>query len=351
MRGGSQGEGVRVIAVLLLLLMLGMMGILADNREMRPSITVHDQAVDDGVVQVAQVFSTGPGWVTISRAGEDGPSEIIGRAAVGEGVGTNIDVPVDPSLVTEQLYATLHEDVGAVTAFEYPQADPPVLVNGLVVRDSFRVLEEELTAQEAPQSPVVPLTPTLAVEDQPLVDGTVAIDEAVSLSPAWVVIHADAEGEPGPLIGRAPVVPGVNTDVVVGVDAQQVTPSLHAMLVNDEGVPGEFEFPGADAPIAVGGEVVAARFDIITGGFDFVLPASGGLRPTLPFGVLALGAGLAILLIVSRRRASRGDRLRGGRGRRERRRRRRDRHRDGDGDAPRDASRGCRNRGHLRVSR
>ncbi len=300
---GNEGEGIRVVAVLLLLLMLGVMGILADARELRPSLTVHDQPIEGGTVQVAQAVSTGPGWVVIYGDSDGAPGEIIGHVPVGDGVNTNVDVPVDVSLVTERLYAILHQDSATVTAFEYPQADLPVRVNGLTVMDSFLVIEAGMAAQ---QFEVTPPTPSISVDDQPLVNATVVISEAVSSGPGWIVILTDADGELGVPIGYAAVVPGVNTDVVVAVDAEQVTQSLHAMLATDEGVQGDFEFPDPDAPVTVNGEVVVARFDV-TGGVDFVLPASGASvsRRVLALGALALGIGLVSLAIVSRGLASR----------------------------------------------
>lgn len=107
------------------------------------------------------------------------------------------------------------------------------------------------------------VTPSVTVSDQPVVDGTVTVDEVVSAGPGWIVIHADADGAPGPDIGHTAVEEGTNTDVVVEIDMAMATERLHAMLHDDLGVMGEYEFPGADAAVAVDGQVVNVPFQTL----------------------------------------------------------------------------------------
>ena len=112
--------------------------------------------------------------------------------------------------------------------------------------------------------------PSVTVVDQAIVGGTVIVAKVVSQGPGWMVIHADANGGPGPVIGFAPLFDGVNVDVVVQVDASKATATLYAMLHTDVGTVGKYEFPGADGPVSVNGQVVTPPFKI-TGG----LPAAG----------------------------------------------------------------------------
>ncbi|RME87448.1 MAG: hypothetical protein D6770_09365, partial [Anaerolineae bacterium] len=65
-------------------------------------------------------------------------------------------------------------------------------------------------ATEAPA-----MTPSVTVMDQDIVNGTVTVAEVVSNGPGWIVIHAQADGKPGPILGYAPVADGVNKNVVV----------------------------------------------------------------------------------------------------------------------------------------
>ena len=43
--------------------------------------------------------------------------------------------------------------------------------------------------------------PTVSADDQEIVDGVVVIENATINGPGWVVIHADADGAPGPEVG------------------------------------------------------------------------------------------------------------------------------------------------------
>jgi predicted lipoprotein with Yx(FWY)xxD motif len=103
------------------------------------------------------------------------------------------------------------------------------------------------------------------VSDQALVDDTVTIAEVISSGPGWIVIHADQNGSPGPVIGYTAVIDGINKDVVVKLDVSKVTAILYAMLHTDAGTVGTYEFPGPDGPVAVEGKVITPAFRI-TGG-------------------------------------------------------------------------------------
>lgn len=107
------------------------------------------------------------------------------------------------------------------------------------------------------------VVPSVTVQDQFVESDTVTIAEVVSAAEGFLVIHIDNEGRPGPVIGYAPVVAGSNADVVVTIDTAMATPTLFAMLHEDSGVVGEYEFgtvEGADAPVRVDGRVVTPAF-------------------------------------------------------------------------------------------
>ena len=66
-------------------------------------------------------------------------------------------------------------------------------------------------------------------------DGTVVVPLVNSAVDGWMVIHADADGGPGPVIGFAPVTAGENVSVTVPIDVAGATDTVHAMLHVDEG--------------------------------------------------------------------------------------------------------------------
>ena len=157
---------------------------------------------------------------------------------------------------------------------------------------------------------IVPATaaqfaPAIFAIDQDVVDGAVTVTRVTANAPGWVVIHADADGNPGPVLGQAPIPSGISADVLVGIDTEGVTDTLWAMLHVDEGVEGEYEFPGPDAPVTVDEAVVMHPFVIgavaqsiagiaaSTEGFNTLVQAveAAGLTETLqkegPFTVFA----------------------------------------------------------------
>ena len=116
--------------------------------------------------------------------------------------------------------------------------------------------------------------------DQPIVDDHVTITRATNNEPGWLVIHADEEGAPGPVIGYAPLPAGINANVKVEVDATAATATLYAMLHTDAGTTGAFEFPdGPDTPI-MRNDVIVMRPFTVTGNELSVAGVIAG-EPTL----------------------------------------------------------------------
>lgn len=131
----------------------------------------------------------------------------------------------------------------------------------------------------APAATEAMVTPSVTVADQDIVDGTVTIAEVVSDGPGWLVIHAQKDGKPGPVLGHSAVSDGVNTNVVVEIDVSGAAETLYAMLHTDAGTVGTYEFPGPDGPVKVGDKVVTPAFNV-TGG----LPAPEAAVPTVMLG-------------------------------------------------------------------
>jgi hypothetical protein len=98
------------------------------------------------------------------------------------------------------------------------------------------------------------------------VEGTVTAEGVVTASDSWLVIHrSDDAGDPGEVIGYAPVAPGVTPNVTVNLTAEvSEGDQLWAMLHYDDGVRGEFEFPGDDVPIRLADEVIMTSFVIVS---------------------------------------------------------------------------------------
>ncbi|MDR8391215.1 hypothetical protein NC796_08705 [Aliifodinibius sp. S!AR15-10] len=109
----------------------------------------------------------------------------------------------------------------------------------------------------------------LSVEDQGTSNGNqVTIPSLMIEESGWVVIHRDADGGPQvpDIIGKAMVDAGANSDVSIQLE-ESVSDgeTLWAMLHQDTGAQGEYEFTGSDSPdqpVTVNGEILTKSFVI-----------------------------------------------------------------------------------------
>lgn len=89
----------------------------------------------------------------------------------------------------------------------------------------------------------------IAVHDQSVKSGTVLVDMVDSLKPGWVAIFTDNNGQPGTVLGYTAVPVGTSSDVQVKVDTSKASSKMLAVLLEDAGTIGTFEYPGADQPV------------------------------------------------------------------------------------------------------
>ncbi len=115
--------------------------------------------------------------------------------------------------------------------------------------------------ETAPSSPLAGMSPSIVVADQELVQGRVTIAEVVSQGPGWIVVYAQADGEPGRVLGYSPVA-GIAADIEVPLDRLGTTERLYAVLHTDVGQAGVYEYPGDDVPVRVEGETVTMPFSL-----------------------------------------------------------------------------------------
>lgn len=145
-------------------------------------------------------------------------------------------------------------------------------------------------------------------------DGTSVTIPSATISGAdgWIAVHADDGGEPGEVLGYAPVWEGENTSVEVPLDEPLgSTQRLHAMLHVEDPADGDFTFPDGDPPVDAEGETVTEPFRYAVGDAaspeqarDEELPESGGISASVmvAIGAAMFLAGFALLRGMAARR-------------------------------------------------
>ena len=214
-----------------------------------PSVSVDNQIVLDGTVTIADIYSDGPGWLVIHADGGGSPGPVIGYRALNSGATYNLAVAIDVTQATPTLYAMLHADTGEVGAYEFGTvegADSPVRVNDQVITPPFNI-------------------DLIDAQDQFVADGQVTVGTVIAQQPGWLVIHADADGLPGPVLGQTEVPAGLSSDVAVTLSGE-ATGALWPMLHVDTGETGVYEFgtvEGADGPVRVNDRTAVTSFSTV----------------------------------------------------------------------------------------
>ncbi len=208
-------------------------------------VYVFDQPVINDQIVIERVVSNGPGWAVVYTNAEDQPGNVIGFAPLVDGLNRRVVVPVPANAVTAVLHIRLHTDTEPPGVFDFPTADPLVAdEDGRLPLFSFRVDQGSY----------------LLTQDQVVTD-TVVVPMVVASVTTWLVVQAEADGQPGQIIGQVHLPAGMAWDVVVPVDAVQVTPTLYAALYRDEDPPQVFDYPdGDDTPLTQDGRPILAPF-------------------------------------------------------------------------------------------
>jgi hypothetical protein len=199
-----------------------------------PSVTVADQTLsEEETVTIDSIVSAQKGWIGLHMDRDGEPGQMIAYAPVEVGDTSGLTMSFNWRAATPVLHAVLYEDNGQEDVLEDAQVDVPVQIDGEPVSTSF----------------VVALPPDIFVLDQPVINGEVYVERAISYGPGWIVLYQDDQGGLGNIIGWAALEDGINEDIAFPVVESAVTPLLHLMIHHDLDEVGEFEFPRTDPPV------------------------------------------------------------------------------------------------------
>lgn len=96
----------------------------------------------------------------------------------------------------------------------------------------------------------------ITVLDQEVTNGVLKIREAQFAQDVWVVVQADANGQPGPVVGRATYSGRALANLSIVLAAGTNSPLLHLSVHDDQGSRGQYEPDGIDKIITYEGKPV-----------------------------------------------------------------------------------------------
>jgi LPXTG-motif cell wall-anchored protein len=144
--------------------------------------------------------------------------------------------------------------------------------------------------------------------DQAISNGSITVANVTAGQDGWIVAHLDEGGKPGKVLGQTAVKKGDNKNVAIKLSEDvPAGGKLWPMLHIDAGTVGTYEFPGADVPVIVGGNIVMKQIAVTAAAAapapaPATLPVTGGEDSALGLLVAALGLLLVGALLVLRPR-------------------------------------------------
>ena len=200
-----------------------------------PEIVVTNQVItEDGRFLINSVTATNPGWLLVYSDDEGATGALLGLAQVEAGQNLGVAVQIPWREATNELHVLLAEDNGRANLYESEQ-DLPVLVAGVPVMATFSAS----------------LPTDIFILDQPVLDGKVVIERITMREQGWVVVHPDADGQLGLIVGFAFLEAGVNEQIEVELLANTITPQMYVKLHEDTNRIDEFDYPDGDNPLFV----------------------------------------------------------------------------------------------------
>jgi hypothetical protein len=215
----------------------------------------------------------GDAYVAINGVGAPGSGQVVmypGITAT-EAVAAAAAAPAATETLTET--ATLTETVAmtdtvtdTVTMTDTmtdtaAMTDTSSMTETMTMTDTVAMTDTATTAEPGASMATEAVVPVVTAGDQESNGASVGVAQVVATEQGWIVIHADVEGKPGPVLGQASVPPGTTDNIVVTLDTPLTeSRSLWAMLHVDVGTMGTYEFPGADGPVIIDNAVVMQPF-------------------------------------------------------------------------------------------
>ena len=93
-------------------------------------------------------------------------------------------------------------------------------------------------------------------------NGLVRIERVYSLGPGWLLLHADDDGAVGPLLGHIFLRAGLSENLSIPIPWREATPTLHAVLYEDDDRPNRLDYPDGDLPILLNGQPLITSFAV-----------------------------------------------------------------------------------------
>jgi LPXTG-motif cell wall-anchored protein len=288
---------IAVIVLVALFALVPMAGAAPAAQTPTGTVDAADQPIVDGSITVASITSGQDGWIVAHLDEAGAPGKVIGQTQVKTGDSKDVKIKLSQDVPAGgKLWPMLHIDAGTAGTYEFPGADVPVVVSGNVVMKQIAVTASAPAAQAKD---------AVDVSDQPLKNGSITVASVTATVDGWIVAHLDEGGAPGKVLGQTAVKAGENKNVAIKLSEN--VPSggkLWPMLHIDAGTAGTYEFPGADVPVSVGGNIVMKQISV-TAGAPTGLPRTGGDDGSnvLLVSALALLLGGALLTLRMRRHA------------------------------------------------
>ena len=125
-------NAIQYLAIVVILVVAVVL-VLSPGAPSRPTLTVSDQSLQNGQVNIDSFFLDTPGYVVIHADANNAPGAVIGNSELVSGSRNNFRVSIDTAQAGNKVWPMLHYDDDGDGVYGFPDEDAPVVIDGNVL--------------------------------------------------------------------------------------------------------------------------------------------------------------------------------------------------------------------------
>jgi len=215
---------------------------MTDDEMMEGASVSGESQVSTGTSVLASAELSEPGFIVVHSDVDGAPGPVIGHSELlPAGESTDVVIELDEFLLeSTTVWPMAHVDANDNGEYDFAPPDEVTDAPALTADGDVAVVPVDVE--------FLATSPATVSGDAQSSDGSTVVASVELPAAGFIVIHADLDGAPGPVIGHSELLPaGESTDVVIELDTPlEESATVWPMAHVDANANGEYEFAPPD---------------------------------------------------------------------------------------------------------